>query len=774
MNKCAQTIGIRPPDQSTEMQVQLPDLTPGRYGLHLIFDCRLYPLRRHCCHMRPSDPQSDPQGLRRFAEMTFSLQPPGLCIGPWPGWRGVPPMPEVKLTTPHESVRAQFNFYGDEEQSGLLRAIALLFVRAPEDHKLWLQWSDDRLLPLRIEIIPNARRRAEPTPVDLVTDRRGGYPRLLFTAEQFTELRKDSASAHRKIKRQLLRLERNRYLPDEVTAEAKLLPGPERLRDFDRLLLPAFLTLFDSDAALRHRAIEQLVHALDLSLQPDYEPMVIDTQSGECLFSLCLAVDWLWNYMDDSLRGSVREKLYQTADRVWRHIGYEREDYAQAHFLGAGHGLLAFCFLFWETHPQVAEWAAWLHGAFLRVLDMLPDDGFYPHGLNLWIYEHAFLLRFLELLRGCAGLDYWSATPYWRKASCFRAAATSDNGLLGVTFGDPQYRVGGDSWMHRLIALRTASPAAANLAAKLIDLSPAGVDFRNAPARRRIWEFLYSGKTPAPAAAPSRKAADFPDGGQLFWRSSCYLVTLRAGAPLGEKRYQAGEWSGYGHSDPGQGSFLIADDRGLLVCGPGPVYRRDTLLHNTVTFNGYGQIGDRMVWAPDFIAADRFSCLVGHGELENGFYAETDLAPAYLDFLAVKRLRRKVIWLPPGLLIVQDTVECTDEKEVQWNLHSYHPWHLCRRGAKHEVAACGFGKRRLQVWCLSPELTAARRGLSDFVPAYPHAGERDYFLQLGHKGQKCRFVVVLAWAAQAESLTVDGSGQHLSGYYDHREFTVQL
>ena len=36
--------------------------------------------------------------------------------------------------------------------------------------------------------------------------------------------------------------------------------------------------------------------------------------------------------------------------------------------------------------------------------------------------------------------------------------------------------------------------------------------------------------------------------------------------------------------------------------GPGPLYRRDTALHNLVTIGGRGQIGDSCVWFPDFIA----------------------------------------------------------------------------------------------------------------------------------------------------------------------------
>jgi hypothetical protein len=88
-------------------------------------------------------------------------------------------------------------------------------------------------------------------------------------------------------------------------------------------------------------------------------------------------------------------------------------------------------------HHEAAAWAAELRGAFARVLAMLPAAGFFPHGINLWIYEHGFLHRWLELFRQCTGEDLWNTTPYFAAAARFRAAGIN-NGLtateLGVSF----------------------------------------------------------------------------------------------------------------------------------------------------------------------------------------------------------------------------------------------------------------------------------------------------------------------------------------------------
>ncbi len=190
-------------------------------------------------------------------------------------------------------------------------------------------------------------------------------------------------------------------------------------------------------------------------------------------------------------RERARKRLWEVADICWDHLGYERHDYGQAHFLGCGLGILAFSFLFWESHPRAKEWASYLRGTFQRVMRMLPQDGFFPHGVNLWIYEYGFLLRWLELFRVCAGEDLWGSTDHWRNASLFRACTTSPDFLYGITIGDPQYRVGGDAWCHYLIAARTGSDEAQWLAEQLADGPHAGVDFRHIPPRRRVYEFLY-------------------------------------------------------------------------------------------------------------------------------------------------------------------------------------------------------------------------------------------------------------------------------------------
>ncbi len=729
----------------TSSTISLPALEPGRYGFHFLFDIKNYPLTQHLCFMRHQNGLPlDGLPELRFSEMKFDKEPPGVTVGPWPGWRGIPDMPKIAIEIGNQAFEGRYNFWGDEFETKMVRVFALVSISNSKSGKMKLSWNNAKLSPLSLEIYPSQKIRPEPVSVQLRPELKNKYPRLLFSASDLKMLREKKDRSCQTIWNEIEALLKNWELPFAITSESKLLPGAERLHEFDRAIMTAFHSIMIDDIASIQRGKEAVACLLDLALNPNYEPMAIDTQSGECLFTLSLAYDWLVPFLSDDERDVFQVKLFLVAEKVWQHLGYDREDYGQAHFLGCSHGLLAFSFLFWEQHPRAQEWAAFLLGVFENVLTMLPDDGFYPHGINLWIYEHAFLFRYLELFRHCAGLNFWQASNYWKNASLFRHASLSPDGKNGITFGDPQFRVAGDAWMHYLIASRTNSPEALDLGNQLSTVPVASVDFRNAPARRRVWEFLYFEHEINPQNI-QKQSYHFGDGGQIFWQQKSQsqetLITFRSGYPLGKQRYHWGEWSGYGHSDPCNGSFLIAQNDSFLFCGPGPVYRRDTRLHNTLTFDDHGQIGDGMVWAPEFIPENRFPTfqLKKNEKLDSVI---TDLTPCYLNFIGVKRAVRRFIVFPQGIVLIHDSIRLNSQREIQWNIHTYGS---INEEAINENLKFNFSDRskRAELMVLLPTKWQWRTGLSTFVPAYPNCGKRDRFLQLFKPAIECEFLILL-------------------------------
>jgi len=668
-------------------------------------------LEKHCRYARTKDATQAPT----FLNTEYAVTPPGLRVGPWPGWRGIPELPALTLRCGAAVVAGKYYYLGDEEVVGELRV--MFPCEAGIAGTLELMSPDPALRPVRAQVVANLPAYAPPRPVTLRTELRGQHPRLVVDAAQVAVLRREIRGVRAPHWRRLQRLVRASWsLPYATTPEGKVLPGRERLTGADRTLIAALTAMLRPDAKTTAWAKRTYFAYLRETARPDFGPLGIDTQSGEVLYLLCVGYDWLHGAMTPAERTRARRRLWDVAAICRRHLDPARRDYAQAHYVGCGLGLLTFAFLFWDEHPEAYAWAAELRGAFARVLAMLPADGFFPHGLNLWIYEHGFLLRWLELFRQCTGEDLWQATPYFAAASRFRAAATSPDQKYGVTFGDPQYRVTGDSWCHLLIANRTGAREGQALGEALLDQPPTGTDHRHAPPRRRVYELLWDAVS-GPKAAAAQPVVSFPDGGQVFVRRSDTLVTLRAGAPLGRQRRMAGEVGGYGHSDPCNGAILVWRGGTFVGSGPGPLYRRDTALHNLVTVGGRGQVGDSCVWFPDFIAEAAIPPGPRIARRNGNTVLRCELASAYLPHLGVRRHVRTVTVAADGSLHGEDVVELRAPDAIAWH---WHTWARVRErdGAFH---LSGPGCRaRLSV---EPVVGSQIRVQPErFVAAYPHEG----------------------------------------------------
>lgn len=657
----------------------------------------------------------DATALPTFLNTRYAVKPPGLRVGPWPGWRGIPELPVVRLHTGHEVVTGKYYLLGDEELTGELR------VMFPCQQGLGLQLrfetEDAALRPRTAQVMGNLPAWAPPQAVTLRDELRGQHPRLVLDAAGFARLRDELRGRKAAHWRRLRKLVRESWaLPYATTPEGKILPGKERLTGADRALIATVVAQLQPTTKHTAWAKRTYFAYLRETARPDFGPLGIDTQSGEVLYLLCVGYDWLHDAMTPRERTRAQKRLWEVAAICRRHLDPARRDYAQAHYLGCGLGLLAFAFLFWDEHPFAQSWAAELRGAFARVLAMLPADGFFPHGINLWTYEHGFLHRWLELFRQCAGEDLWKATPYFAAASRFRAAATSPDETCGVTFGDPQYRVVGDSWCHLLTANRLADTAAQSLGERLLNQHPQDTDHRHAPPRRRVYELLWH-RPAVRGRSPADEIVTFQDGGQVFVRRGDTLITLRCGAPLGRQRRAAGEVGGYGHSDPCNGAVLVWRGGTFVGSGPGPLYRRDTALHNLLTIDGRGQIGDSCVWFPDLLE-ERFippePVVRRRGDTVR---ITCELAAAYLPQLGVRRHTRVIVIAGDGSLRGEDEIELAAEAEITWH------WHTRAKvkpmGGDFDLSGPGCRARL----AIEPETGTQLRVQSErFVAAYPHEG----------------------------------------------------
>ncbi len=655
-------------------------------------------------------------------------------------------------------VHMRASIWGDEFTTGVLRFVGRTTCRGTT---IAVHSPDPGLVPRNALLYRTSSVRAVPRPVSLPQSRTESHPFLLLNPGTVSGLSSAAGTTHRDLWQKIVGLIGNWGLPFEKTPESKAVDGPERLSHEDRVLLSAFVALLEPNPESRERALLAFREYLRETRRPDFEPLRIDTQAGEVLFVLSLAYDWLWHLLPAGDRQEAREWLWNVAEVCWAHLGYERRDYAQAHYLGCGLGLLAFSFLFWNDHPHAQEWAAHLRGAMDCILALLPEDGSYPHGINLWIYETSFLLRWVELIRICTGEDLWQ-NPALHRLSDFRAATLSPDGLYGITMGDPQYRVGGDSWCHYLIAARTGSPLSQRLAKTLGDLSHEGVDFRNVPPRRRVYEYLFYDPA-VPATEDLRRTTWFGDTGQICLRSDASLFTFRSGPPLGRQRYEQGEYGGYGHSDPANGSFLLYRNGAFAVSGPGPVYRRDSSLHNIMTIDGQGQIGDSAVWMPDFVPPDRLAEIPEKQDDGRRVLLSAELANSYLPHLKVESYRRAVAVEIDRFILGVDAIRCRVPHSLEWNCHT---WGLIDRSVGEGAFMFPGG---IRLFMLEPAEPQVYTGPSEFVPAYPHNGTRDSRLVISLHAREGRYVWCFLMSDEpAPQLVMSNSHGCTIEFSDHR------
>jgi hypothetical protein len=737
---------------------RLSGVTPaeGELRILILFDGREYPFEQHYRYARHRGGGTP----YTFSNTEFAGEAPGLRVGPWPGWRGIPGFPPVRVRSGESSAPVVLMPWGDELAHHAIRGVASIDISPGGG--LLCNVGDTRLRPLHADLYEGRLPHAVPVSVSLLPGVDGSHPKLLFTRHEIPALQEKARGSHRDYWARVQNLLEGDQLPWEITAESKIPAGPERLSAADRGFMAAFAALIEPTPSRRSQARESFLRYLEETRQDGYQPLSIDTQAGETLFLLSLCYDWTYEEWTDGERDGIGGWIGDVAGICWSHLGYERHDYGQAHYLGCALGLLAFSFLFWGEDPRAQEWAAHCRGVLDAVISMIPTDGFYPHGINLWIYEYGFLLRWLELFRVCTGTDLWHTANRWENSSAFRCASTSPDGLYGATFGDPQYRVGGDSWCHYLIAARTGSKQAQWQGDILREAAPTGVDFRSMPPRRRVYEFLFHDGMIA-GEPPDNCVRAFQDGGQVFARregKNPFLFTFRAGPPLGQRRYIAGEAGGYGHADPANGSFLVFRGSGPAICGPGPTYRRDTSLHNTITIDGQGQVGDSTVWLPDFIPPEAI-CPNAEFTIRGGCVSiKSEMAPAYLPHLHIAQCLR-ALWVEPGRCIVgADRVRCADARSIEWNLHAKE---IRRTGGTGGMITADLSTpgEFCRLILLDPPDAEVATGLTEMVPAYPHDGTRNTYMRLSVKRRETGFIWCLLFDSSMDRPLVTGEADRL-------------
>lgn len=190
-------------------------------------------------------------------------------------------------------------------------------------------------------------------------------------------------------------------------------------------------------------------------------------------------------------------------------------------------------------------------------------------------------------------------------------------------------------------------------------------------------------------------------------------------------------------------------DKGeFSLVGQESSYKRNTEFHNTITINGIGQIGDKMVWSPDLNLKKHFPVIKKVKLIKGACLIDMDLTPCYFDFLGVKNINRKLMVLDKGLILGVDNISLTNEDKIEWNGHSYSKFKSVKNTFRlsDEVGA--------EIIFLN-KINDYKSGETPYIPGYPNAGNKDYYLKIIENGKRAQFVYLISTTGKKYHIEYD-------------------
>lgn len=536
-----------------------------------------------------------------------------------------------------------------------------------------------------------------PDPVALAPACVGRWPRLLTDAATLTKLRErlraDPALA-------------NRFSPATARPFNVLATGSRELAPQLAQLETAALFYRLTGEPHYRKQVEQgwplvrnlIEHPIHLNTPPNAN----DLDAGWSMRWIALTYDWLrqTDWPDAGL-AELRTAIQVQAGGIYREFRAGRVfAYDQNHGYIPAIGLAMCGFALYGEAPEAPAWAGFSHAYLRRTLAVLGGDGFYYEGPSYYDYAFQGLALYGAMLRRVTGENVMDS-PTFRNLEFFVAHCTLPGGAFVFDFGDWGPRKGqpgyGVSWhtfpthlstLPLWIAAADAEPSATRTAV-LRWLPP--------PSRPNATPFAYDGSQftllylagrplPVNSVPPSAAALPlfhyFPNHDALFWRSSwsdpqATAAYFQAGPPLGHaaaalaRRFQ--DWrSNAGHVHPDSANFLIWT-RGRFVAGDtGYTAVKWTRDHNTLLFDGQGQVNDGRYHSYRGIDAERLDRI----RLEN-VWATPDVmaatavfADAYAASLRLTSLRRHLILVAGKWGLIQDEAQSSEPHAVTWSWHT--------------------------------------------------------------------------------------------------------
>ena len=552
---------------------------------------------------------------------------------------------------------------------------------------------------------PSAAQDSLPTfesllaqPVRLKPELVGVHPRVFVTAGELATLRSRAKTTHRE--------EWQRALASLVslTRDPEPAPGSQVRRAQNDVALQI------AGTSLAY-AVEQdpkyLTAAKKWTLAAtDYEPWGYtfnkpntDLAAGHLLYAIGWAYDLLYDKWTPEERAHIKASLERHADVVYDAFvprPKRQFEFTQNHDFIPTSGLAVTALALMGESPNAEKWAALARAHHHRAGQLLSPDGFYYEGMEYWIFSATWLVRFLDAWEHSTGEDLWDRGQF-RNWKFMIAHIVMPDGQTVFDFGDiwqgPLTRAKqGEDYAREYPTgkLKSNFNVLYRVAARFSDPESQAVAERCASFghtnQEEWWTLLW--RDPSVKAAPMSAIPTwhhFEDMGVVFfrtsWTSDATALALKAGPPEGHRVTQVlarvPEWKlGSGHAHPDAASFIIWANGRYLSGDTGYAGQPQARHHNTITIGGQGQgdEGDHDVWrtmAQAGLDTIRITAVQTEG---GGVRIEADAAGAYKPSAGVTRFHRVFRFDGRDGFAVDDAIELSEAKPVQWFLHSDRPF----------------------------------------------------------------------------------------------------
>ena len=188
----------------------------------------------------------------------------------------------------------------------------------------------------------------------------------------------------------------------------------------------------------------------------------------------------------------------------------------------------------------------------------------------------------------------------------------------------------------------------------------------------------------------------FEDSGVFFhrtsWNADAIAFAFKAGPPEGHRTTRllaaVPEWQlSSGHAHPDAGSFIVSAGGRYLTGDTGYAGQPQARHHNTVTVGGIGQgdEGDHDVWRGMNPAALDTIRITRATADASGMFLEAAAAGAYPAAAGLARFRRTLTFDGKATFSIEDTIETSAPKAVEWFLHADAP--IAAEGGRFVISA---------------------------------------------------------------------------------------